>query len=324
MGSETFPKLTVIIPVKDRWGKLKLVLDGFCQQTLDSRYFQVILSDGGSCEDNINRIEDYISSAPISIKLLRGARSGRADARNFGILNSETSLLVFTDADIIPAKDFLQRHLEFHQNNSYPPVALLGIEVRVLNLEELETALEDPVKFLAEKPERASRRDRKFRKLQWWKCITGNLSLRRDLALQAGLFDIMFRGYGYEDIEFGYRLHKLGIEFVLDPKLFNFHIHPYTLEERLEVARYAGVNLAKFYLKHANPWIPLTFGINPINSFLAKFQGYMENYLKDDMRRDIYELRGMKALIFDLLKQITMLKSFYKTLTSSPDTPTHV
>jgi glycosyltransferase involved in cell wall biosynthesis len=61
----------------------------------------------------------------------------------------------------------------------------------------------------------------------WMSFLTGNVSLRRDLILKAGLFDEDFVNYGYEDWELGYRLYKLGGKFLQSDKVITYHqVHP--------------------------------------------------------------------------------------------------
>jgi len=58
-----------------------------------------------------------------------------------------------------------------------------------------------------------------------YNCFHGcNVAFRTSDAIQVGLFDEEFNGHwGYEDIEFGYRLWKSGICLVLVPEALGFH-----------------------------------------------------------------------------------------------------
>jgi hypothetical protein len=55
---------------------------------------------------------------------------------------------------------------------------------------------------------------------------TGNVAIARDWLLRAGLFDAAFQLYGWEDLELGVRLKKLGFQLVKCPQAVGYHWHP--------------------------------------------------------------------------------------------------
>jgi hypothetical protein len=57
----------------------------------------------------------------------------------------------------------------------------------------------------------------------WMAFLTGNVSLRKQLIVQAGFFDEEFMNYGYEDWELGYRLNKMGAKFIVGNDLGTYH-----------------------------------------------------------------------------------------------------
>jgi len=59
--------------------------------------------------------------------------------------------------------------------------------------------------------------------LPWIFVITHMLSFKRSLLNEIGLFYEGFQGYGSEDWEFGYRLHKYGVKIIDDPEGVIYH-----------------------------------------------------------------------------------------------------
>ncbi|MFJ5716273.1 glycosyltransferase family 2 protein [Neobacillus sp. NPDC093127] len=57
----------------------------------------------------------------------------------------------------------------------------------------------------------------------WMVFITGNVSVCKDFIVQAGVFDGDFYHYGYEDWELGYRLNKLGAQYIVSEQLAAYH-----------------------------------------------------------------------------------------------------
>jgi glycosyltransferase involved in cell wall biosynthesis len=84
--------------------------------------------------------------------------------------------------------------------------------------------------------------------LPWLFFLTGNVSLKKNLLEQAGLFE-EYEGYGWEDAEMGYRLYKQGAKFVNKRNLDTYHqehpISPNNTEE-------ANINAYKFQKKHGD------------------------------------------------------------------------
>lgn len=81
----------------------------------------------------------------------------------------------------------------------------------------------------------------------WMAFLTGNLSIRKDLILQAGAFDEEFIHYGYEDWELGYRLYKMGAKYIASNELVTYHQeHPVGQDKWKEAIG----NYGLFTIKH--------------------------------------------------------------------------
>ena len=66
----------------------------------------------------------------------------------------------------------------------------------------------------------------KLRDLSWAYFATGNVAIERQLLERAGLFDTAFHLYGWEDLELGERLRRLGVRLVRCPEAVGYHWHP--------------------------------------------------------------------------------------------------
>lgn len=83
---------------------------------------------------------------------------------------------------------------------------------------------------------------------RWW---SGNVSTTRDDFHRVGPYDQAFRAYGWEDVEWGYRLHLTGREILVAPGFATLHHGPVTSSaERLERAFASGAARARFVAKH--------------------------------------------------------------------------
>src|SRR5690606_25505637 len=79
--------------------------------------------------------------------------------------------------------------------------------------------------------------------LPWLMFFTGNVSVPRHLLEKAGNFEEnQFSGYGWEDTEMGYRLHRIGAQFIHHEKLITFHQeHPTHPTKLIEAKKNANV-----------------------------------------------------------------------------------
>ena len=99
-----------------------------------------------------------------------------------------------------------------------------------------------------------TREPHKINDLSWAYFATGNVAIDRQLLEQAGLFDTGFRLYGWEDLELGERLRRMGVVLVRCPAAVGYHWHPaLSLEQIPDLVRVererAKMGLV-FYRKH--------------------------------------------------------------------------
>lgn len=83
--------------------------------------------------------------------------------------------------------------------------------------------------------------------LPWLAFMSGNVSVTRELLDKAGYFDENFEGYGWEDIELGYRLHLAGASFFNQRNIQAYHQeHPVSVNNISQARK----NYQLFQKKH--------------------------------------------------------------------------
>ncbi len=92
------PRVSVIVPTKDRLDDLAKLFDGLRRQTTDD--FEVVLIDDGSTAD----VQAFVGAerGDMDVVYLRNPGSGAVAARCFGIDHARGSILAFTDSDCEP------------------------------------------------------------------------------------------------------------------------------------------------------------------------------------------------------------------------------
>lgn len=113
------PRASVIIPVLDDATRLACCLAALDRQSLGDR-FEVLVVDNGSSDDPAALV-----AAHPRARLLHEPRRSSYAARNLGAAVARGDILAFTDADCLPAGDWLQRGIA-HLERAGDPVFIGG------------------------------------------------------------------------------------------------------------------------------------------------------------------------------------------------------
>ena len=231
------PSLSVVIPAYNRATHLVKTLKALTLQNCSHRAFEVIVVNDGSTDETQTVIASLkVSYALRTLDARRDARSNpsAAGARNAGILQASGDIVLFLDCDIIAHPSLVKNHLQFH--GKARNLVVLGYRYRATR-ETPTLDMEDPKaahSFMWSRPgqwkpdEREDFWQKRTTKITQppvnWGCLySHNVSIHRDFILRVGGFDPEFRGCGGEDVELGYRIHKLGGEFVVARDAVGFH-----------------------------------------------------------------------------------------------------
>ena len=203
------PRVSVVIPTYQRCASVLRAIEALDRQTLPPAEYEVIVVVDGSTDGT----REMLAACKVSYRLEAAwqPNGGRASARNAGIARARGELVVFLDDDMQPVPGLLAAHLDAHPPGSRravvgpvpipedpadPPI----VGYRREGMHALLTRLADPAYRLG------------FRDM-----YTGNLSVRRAVLEEVGVFDTTFTLYGHEDYEIALRLAKAGVELAYDP-----------------------------------------------------------------------------------------------------------
>lgn len=181
-------------------------------QSLPGDRYEVIVVDDGSTDETETVLEDFAGR----VRTLRHPKNrGRSAARNMGIREARGRFIIFADSDVVVRTDFLEWHLRTHRKHG-PGILSRGPVVAVPNPSRIRTAR---IPWFAPSPAYMD---------------TANAAVERDVVIRAGLFDEGFPGYGWEDVELGMRLRRLGVRRVFCRSAAAFHIQPLPRPEALD------------------------------------------------------------------------------------------
>jgi len=281
------PQISVIIPASGRLTLLRTLVS-LENQTAHSDQFEVIVVFDGEPDPQLGKLEP--TKYPYVLSIRSQTRSGVAAARNHGARESKGTLLLFLDDDLQMKPEFLEQHLNSHQEMDPLTLAFGGVAV-------------DPsspnvfVRHWAEK-----RRNEYIEKCEKGLDTTpayfsgGNFSIAKDSFWKQGGFDESFHGYGWEETDFGVRWREAG---------GRFHYLKEATAEEMYIKD----------LRHSSGIQAFETGQNEIR-FLKKHPGYRKTsdlrkmFHGNPLRRFMIRIAWSAPRILQLLALLTPLSGY--------------
>lgn len=135
---------------------------------------------------------------------------GRSEALNAGFAAARGDVLIRCDDDLDLPTSFLAAHLAHHEDPAQPE-GVVGLCANVYAESPYARAYGRPADVRARRAAYAAPED------QTWRHWGANVSVTRATQARVGRYDTRYRAYGWEDVDWGYRLHRLGVPIVIDP-----------------------------------------------------------------------------------------------------------
>ncbi len=209
----TTPKLSVVVPSHGGADRLPVLLAGLRAQSFEGAWELVVVLDG-VIDDSVDVVH-AADDLPVRVVELPENR-GRPAALNAGFAEARGDVLIRCDDDLGVAPSFLARHAAAHGEPG--PVGVVGLCHDVLD--------DSPYARCYGRPANRRLRDAAYRlpPERWWKYWAANCSVTRATFERVGAYDERFRAYGWEDVDWGYRLHLAGVPVILEPRLEVLHL----------------------------------------------------------------------------------------------------
>jgi GT2 family glycosyltransferase len=232
---------SVVIPSHQGANRLDKLLGCLSLQVADFEWEAIVVLDG-STDASAEVVDRWSATVPVRAIDL-GTNQGRPTALNTGFDAAQGHVLIRCDDDLAPDPLFLAHHAEHHRDSD--DIGVIGLYDNVLPESPyaraygehahtlfLQTARATPTQFL-------------------WRFWAGNCSVSRAMFDTVGPYDTAFRAYGWEDVDWGYRLSLAGAAIRLDPRLeVPHHVAATTTAIRSRRAFLSGSARTRFNEKH--------------------------------------------------------------------------
>ena len=205
--------VSVVIPTYNRRPILEKCLLALERQQVSPEIdrYEVVVVDDGSTDGTPDWLRGAAERFP-HVRLIEQSHGGAAEGRNRGVDHAHGDVIVFIDSDLVVTDSFLSCHASS---------LVRSWEARGDRLCFTYGAVVNTANFEQPTAER-----HKLRDLSWAYFATGNVAIAKEVLQRAGLFDTGFRLYGWEDLELGERLRRMGVQLIKCPAAVGYHWHP--------------------------------------------------------------------------------------------------
>lgn len=249
-----YPFISVIIPTYNREEPLCETLKSLFNQ--DYPKYEIIVVD----QSQIHKPEtlSFLEKNKNKFFYLHIDKPSLPHAKNLGASCAKGEILLFCDDDILAGGDFLSHHAS---NYSNPHIGGVASRIIVSGFQKKPFTL-FRLKHLGVKVALSGRSFSNLdsdKKKYVFSCLGGPvISIRKVLFDRVGGFDTSFltSDMGCEDVDFGYRLRRLGAKVIYEPKALAIHkFHPLggcRIKDKVEAEYRRFYSAMLFYLKNMN------------------------------------------------------------------------
>jgi glycosyltransferase involved in cell wall biosynthesis len=209
------PLISVIVPVYNGESVIERCLTALTHQTLRRDLYEIIVVDDGSTDLTLTNIQKFGD-----IRITSQSNGGPASARNHGVKLSNGQVIVFTDADCVPDRHFLEKICE----PLFKDASITGVKGCYKTGQK-----EFVARFVQIEYEEKYDLLRKSAYIDF--VDTYAAAYRKSVFGEHGGYDTDFPVACAEDVELSYRICAGGHRLVYCPEAFVFHTHPNSIRK---------------------------------------------------------------------------------------------
>jgi len=200
--------VSIVVPVYNSERAIVSCLDALFSQSIKGGVEIIVVNDG-STDETTRVLEGFINQ----IRILDQEHKGPATARNAGVKVARGEIIVFMDADCIPAENWLAEMLKPFENKE-----VVGVQGAYKTTQKGLTAMFSQIEF-----------EERYQLMESYQYVdlvaTYSAAFRREIFKKVGLFDETFPVPDNEDVELSFRITEKGKRLVFNPRALVYHKH---------------------------------------------------------------------------------------------------
>ena len=224
---------SIVIPTYNRKSILEKCLEALFNQNYPNDKYEIVLINDGSTDETDKMVASL--DPPCRLRYVRNnKRLGVPKSRNRGIRLARGKYIICVDSDIIVVPEFAQEHLKYHR--LYGDGIVNGELIYISSLEQV------------------GKKRKGVWDISFSSFDTANVSVRKKHIDKVGGFDVDLLPYGWQDVELGYRLKKIGLKSRKNPEALGYHFRKWADTSNLDFLKekelMRGMSGALYFKKH--------------------------------------------------------------------------
>jgi glycosyltransferase involved in cell wall biosynthesis len=202
--------ISVIIPAYNAEKLILKCLKALENQTVLRTEYEILVVDDGSTDNTAEIVKSFEE-----IRLIQQKNQGPAAARNNGARQANGNIILFTDSDCIPAKNWIEEMICPFENDR-EVVGTKGTyrtDQKELTARFVQMEYEDKYDLLS-----------KHKFIDF--VDTYSAGFKKDIFLSFNGYDTSFPVACAEDVELSFRMSEKRCKIIFNPKAVVTHIHP--------------------------------------------------------------------------------------------------
>ncbi|MDO5633360.1 MAG: glycosyltransferase family 2 protein [Micrococcus sp.] len=236
-------RAAVVVPSRGGAERLPRLVAALAAQQ-DAPDFEVHVVLDGDIDDS-NAVLAHLAQSHPQLSLtwtIFPENRGRAAALNAGTEATTGHIVIRSDDDLEPGRFYVRDHVRAHDDFHG---GVIGLPRNVLPATTYQRVYGDDA------DQRHARDAYRLSPNEVWRHWAGNVSAPRGIMEALGGYDERYRRYGWEDVDFGYRLHRAGYPVRFAPELeTKHHAAAVTTEIRARRALHSGSSRQQFLQQH--------------------------------------------------------------------------
>jgi len=208
--------ISVIIPAYNAEQTLPACLSALEEQSVPRERYEITVVNDGST-DHTEKCARGFSR----VKVISQPNQGPAAARNRGAQEAEGDILLFTDSDCLPDKNWIEEMIR-----PFDAPEIVAVKGAYKTHQKEVVARFAQIEF-----EERYRLQQKSRYIDFVDSYSA--AIKREVFWKVGGFDPSFPVANNEDTDLSYRLAKQSYKMVFNPRAIVYHHHPPTLTKYL-------------------------------------------------------------------------------------------